>query len=124
MSLTTIIQAKQTELFNQYGVFFAFSNEQFEKGKKEGVIYSQLGAGMLCPKANVQAFWADHERVVADGIAEDIRANGKDAIIRRELYNYECFYTGDIDDCVDAVECYGFTRADVVAEYHKGGSEE
>ena len=124
MSLTTIIQAKQTELFNQYGVFFAFSNEQFEKGKKEGVIYSQLGAGMLCPKDNVKSFCADHERVVADGIAEDIRANGKDAIIRRELYSYECFYTGDIDDCVDAVECYGFTRADVVAEYHKGGSEE
>ncbi len=120
MSLTTIIQAKQTELFNQYGVFFAFSNEQFEKGKKEGVIYSQLGAGMLCPKDNVKAFCADHERVVAEVIAEDIRVNGKDAIIRRELYNYECFYTGDIDDCVEAVEPYGFTRDDVLNEFNKG----
>jgi len=40
------------------------------------------------------------------GIEQDIKENGIDKIIVRELYNYECFYTGEIEDAVDALEAY------------------
>lgn len=38
-SLTDYTESAYTQLFNETGAFFAFSNEQFEKGKQEGVTY-------------------------------------------------------------------------------------
>jgi hypothetical protein len=120
MSLTQIVQSAQTECFNNHGVFFAFSNEQLDQQKKEGVIYVSLGGGLICPKANVKAFVNDHANIISNGIKTDIEKNGKDAIIRRELDNHECFYTGDVEDCIDALDGYGFTREDIIAVYNKG----
>ena len=40
------------KLFKDTGAFFAFSNEQVDEQKQEGVKYVSLGAGMICPKEN------------------------------------------------------------------------
>lgn len=120
MSLSAIIQEKQTECFNKHGVFFAFSKDQFVKQRKEGITYVSLGAGTLCPKESVDAFLEDHKNIVQQGIATDIERNGKKAIIQRELANYECYFTGDIDDCVEALEDYGFTYDEIYEVYANG----
>jgi hypothetical protein len=44
--LMDYMENKQTKALNKAGAFFAFSNEQFDKAKKEGIKYISLGAGL------------------------------------------------------------------------------
>lgn len=116
-TLNDYIQDKQTICFKEHGVFFAFSNKQFDAAKKDGVMYVDLGAGLLCPKENVKTFVTAHSDIVDAGIAEDIADNGKAGIIMRELNNHECFYTGDYGDCMPALKDYGITAQEVWVEF-------
>ena len=50
-------------------------------------------------------------------IANDILDNGKEAVIRRELFFRECFWDGDIERCVDELEGYGITRCEILSMY-------
>ena len=111
--LLDYMQDKQSALFDKYGVFFAFSKEQFLAARKEGVKYVDVGAGMIVPKEHVKVVHDTLEQIYQDGIKQDIEENGKEAIIKRELGNYECYYTGDISDAVEALEDYGISHEQV-----------
>ncbi|CDT13571.1 DUF7659 family protein [Vibrio crassostreae] len=111
--LSHYIQDKQTQAFNETGTFFAFSNQQFDEAKKEGVKYASLGMGLICPVDNAKQLMIRLDSIAQEGIAEDIKENGKKAIIRRELFNHECFYTNDICDCVEKLEGYGITYDEI-----------
>lgn len=112
-TLQNYIEAEQTKLFNETGAFFAFSKKQFDEQKKEGVIYTDAGAGCICPTDKVKMLVDGLESIHKAGIAQDIAENGIDKIIARELANYEAYYTYEIDDTVDALEDYGITREQV-----------
>jgi hypothetical protein len=120
--LSDYIQDAQTKLFNETGAFFAFSNKQFNEQKQEGKTYVNCGAGMLCPKENVQSLIDGLDEIAKNGIAQDIKENGKTAIIRRELYNHEAFYTYDIDSTVAALDGYGFTREEIAGVFREVAS--
>ncbi len=107
----------QTELFNKVGAFFAFSNKQFDEGKKEGVKYSHLGAGLICPVGTGKEIMTTLDRIHKDGIQQDLAENSKEGVIKRELANHECYYTGDISACVDALADYGITKEEILAVY-------
>ena len=111
------LQAHQTEIFDKYGIFFAFSNEQFEKAMKPDVKYVSLGAGMYAQKDNykiaVEALDALHAQHVKDELAE----KGKKKLIHEELANHEAQITYSIDDTFDALESYGITREEIQAEF-------
>ncbi|MFA0423363.1 hypothetical protein AB4562_15225 [Vibrio sp. 10N.222.54.A1] len=111
--LSHYIQAKQTQAFNEAGAFFAFSNKQFDEAKKEGVKYASLGMGLICPVDNAKQLMTRLDSIAQEGIAKDIEENGKKAIIRRELFNHECFYTNDICDCIEKLEGYGISYDEV-----------
>lgn len=111
--LSHYIQDKQTQAFNEAGAFFAFSTKQFDEAKKEGVKYASLGMGLICPVDNAEQLMTRLDSIAQEGIAEDIEENGKKAIIRRELFNHECFYTNDICDCVEKLEGYGMSYDEV-----------
>ncbi|MEZ8193214.1 hypothetical protein [Vibrio sp. 1F279] len=111
--LSHYVQDKQTLAFNEAGAFFAFSTKQFDEAKKEGVKYASLGMGLICPVDNVKQLMTRLDSIAQEGIAEDIEENGKKAIIRRELFNHECFYTNDICDCVESLEGYGISYDEV-----------
>ena len=54
------VQEKHSELFESLGCFFAFNNDQFKDGYKKAKVekpvkYVSIGAGLLCPKPNVNA---------------------------------------------------------------------
>jgi len=95
-------EEKQTVLFNECGLFWAFSNQQFDENKtplQEGEKYVTIGAGGYLPKGKVDTFldgmkeinkW--YKKEVADN--KDLRR--KEIIY--ELGNYEAWYTGDIED--------------------------
>ncbi|EPZ5427361.1 DUF7659 family protein, partial [Vibrio parahaemolyticus] len=107
----------QTALFDELGAFFAFSNKQFDQAKKKGIEYVSLGMGMIVPKNNAKQLVERLEVIQKEGIKQDIAENGKEAIIRRELFNHECFYTGDICDCVEKLEEYGYSYDDIYQVY-------
>jgi hypothetical protein len=106
-----------TDLLNNYGGFFAFSDEQFNEKKKEGVEYVSCGHGLICPKENAKALMTGLIQNGDSAVNQDILENGKDNIIRRELYNHEAFYTGEIEDTCDALKMYGITQEEVWKVY-------
>ncbi|HHY0497211.1 hypothetical protein JL857_20785 [Vibrio parahaemolyticus] len=108
---------KQTQAFDEAGAFFAFSQKQFSEAKKEGIEYCSMGAGLICPVEKAKHLFDRLEQINKEGVAQDIAENGKQAIIRRELFNYECFYTGDICNCVEALEDYGYSYDDIYQVY-------
>lgn len=113
-SLTNYTEKAQTEAFEKYGAFFAFSNEQFNKNKKPDTEYCNLGSGLTCPKEHAKALHLTLAKIHEEGIAKDIEENGLVNIIGRELRNHECYYTYDITDCVEALEDYpGVTKEKV-----------
>ncbi|MDC5842190.1 hypothetical protein OPW33_22955 [Vibrio europaeus] len=115
--LSDYTQQPQTALFDELGAFFAFSNKQFDEAKKKGIEYVSLGMGMIVPKNNAKQLVERLEVIQKEGIKQDIAENGKEAIIRRELFNHECFYTGDICDCVEKLEEYGYSYDDIYQVY-------
>ena len=111
--LSDYTSEKQTRAFDEFGAFFAFSNEQFAAAKKEGVKYVSLGFGMIVPESNASALVEKLDELQKEGIALDIAENGIKAIIRRELFNHECFYTNDICDCVERLTGYNVSYDEV-----------
>jgi|TARA_Y100000296_G_scaffold38168_1_gene44188 hypothetical protein len=116
--LSNYTENLQTELFGSAGAFFAFGEKQFNEQKQENTRYVSLGAGMICPKPNVDALIEGLESINANGIAADIAENGIKAIIHRELANHEAQITYDISDTVDKLADYpGITPEMIQAEF-------
>jgi len=118
--LSDYTQAAQTKCFEETGSFFAFSNKQLDEKKQDGVTYVSLGHGLICPKQNAKEVHERLNNIHAEGIKLDIEENGIEAIIKRELGNYECYYTGEIDDAVDALEDYDDITVEMIKNVFKG----
>lgn len=117
--LQDYMEDKQSALFAKTGSFFAFSKKQFEESKKDGVKYVSIGGGLLCPKENAKELVDSLGIIWNEAVKQDLKESGKEGIIKRELYNHECFYTGDYSAAYDAVSHYGFTLEDVKRQYYK-----
>ena len=122
-NLMDYTKEKQTKLFEKYGVFFAFSDKQFDEQKKEGIEYRSLSCGAICPKDNCKAFNQDHSKAIDEAIQQDIKENGIDRIIRRELANYECYYVGSIEDAVYPLKAYGIDEDKIQKVYNANYSQ-
>lgn len=98
---------KQTEMFNRYGVIFAFSDKQFEQQRKQGMEYISAGCGMLVPQDNEDLVFAELE-ALRQRKGEEMRSNvPREQYIFDALNNYECFWTGDVDNALeDALNYY------------------
>jgi hypothetical protein len=97
-------QNKNSELFNKVGLFWAFSNEQFNTSKtplKEGEKYVSIGAGGYLPKGNVDELLKGLEEIKKWYNGEIKKNKAEEAEIIYELHNHECFYTNDITDVVE-----------------------
>ncbi|UQV24887.1 DUF7659 family protein [Vibrio sp. J383] len=116
--LSHYMNDKQTLVFDELGAFFAFSNEQFAAAKKEGIKYVSLGFGMIVPESNASALIEKLDEIQKEAIAQDIAENGIKAIIRRELFNHECFYSNDIRDCVEKLTDYNVSSEEIYAVFN------
>ena len=116
-NLSNYTEESQTNLFNECGSFFAFGQNQFNEAKKDGVTYVSMGAGLICPKKNVQKMINGLDNINKSGIELDLKENGKKAIIHRELANHECQISMDITDCVDKLGDYPITKEEIQAEW-------
>ena len=115
-------QSKQTILFNSCGLFWAFSNEQFQENKtplQEGEKYVSIGAGGYLPKSKVEIFSAGMKEISKWYKSETQKNKAvKVELIRYELSNHEAYYTGSIKDTLNALG-KGFTAKEVWAVYNK-----
>lgn len=114
--LSNYIEDAQTEAFNKAGAFFAFGTDQFNEQKKAGIKYVSVGAGLICPKGNVDSLMSELDKVHKAGIELDLKENGKVGIIHRELGNHEYSYTYSIEDTSAALQGYGITDEEIQAE--------
>ena len=117
--LSDYMEEKQTALFNKTGTIFAFSQKQFEEGRKDNVTYVNLGQGMLTEKPNVEEVINGLDKIYRDSIKQDMKENGKDRIILRELENHEAFYVGNIEDTIHKLEDYPITEDDISHIFQK-----
>jgi hypothetical protein len=123
--LKDYMEEKQTELFKTKGVFFAFSNEQFTEGcEKVGADdknkICRLGLGMFCLAKNADEVKKRLNEIYYEAIKQDIAENGIEAIIKRELANHECYYTGDISDCVEKLADYEGITPEMINDVFRG----
>lgn len=118
-SLQDYVQEKQTVLFNEAGAFFAIGQKQFDEKKLAGVTYCEMGAGLVCPDHKAVKLYNDIDKLQLEGIEQDKKENGKEGIIKRKLYDHECFYTHDIDSAVYALEGYNYTLEEIQAVFYK-----
>lgn len=99
-------QERYSKLFDDCGVFWAFSKEQFEKNKtplKDGDKYVSIGGGGYLPKGNFDKLQAGLT-AVKKWKAEAMRAVKAEEAILHELNNFECFYSCELDDVVEVFE--------------------
>lgn len=120
--INKITQDKQTELFEANSVFFAFSDSQVLEGMAQYNITDKsllvsLGAGMIAPRANVKAISLGLKTIQADKKKMVKERSDIKKTILYELNNYECFYTGDITDALEALSAYDVTREQILAVY-------
>jgi len=120
MSLNRYTQKAQTECLERNGAFFAFNNSKFEEKCQENTKYYDLGMGLLCPQKTTETFLKEYKDIAQRGIEMDIEKNGLEFIIRRELANHECGYTGDISDALEALEGYPGVTKELVEEVFYG----
>lgn len=118
-NLSTYIDEKINHLLKKYNGFFAFSEKQFEEAKKENVKYVCWGAGLYHEAGKSEEFDEDFKLIIKEAIEQDLKENGKEAIIERELENYECYYTNDISNAVIHLKDYDITYDEIKAVFNK-----
>ena len=118
------MEKAQSEVFEKYGVFFAFSEKQFKEGcEKVGASpdnkVCELGGGCYCLSKNADKVVEELEQIRERAITQDIEENGIDNIIDRELANHEAQITGSVADTVDALDGYGIPKEKIVRYYRE-----
>ena len=111
---------KFNEELNKTGIFWAFSNKQFEENKTHKDVpndeYLAVGAGGYIHKSNIEKFNYFFE-VVEPKLKKDfISKIDINDLIRYELDNHECYYTGDYYCIVPIIADYleNYTHDEVV----------
>ena len=59
------------------------------------------------------------DKIYKDSIKQDLKENGKEKIILRELENHEAFYVGSIEDTIHKLKDYPITKDEIKKIYVK-----
>lgn len=111
---------KIDQLFEEVGLFWAFSNEQFAANKTplaDGDKYVSIGAGGYLPKSKMDVFKSGMSSINR-WYKETVKANkSRRSLIEYELGNYECYYTNDITEALEALGP-DYTEAEVMEVFN------
>ena len=123
--LRDYLEAEQTRIFDEYGLFFAFNKKQLEDGRakviekgllEDGEKLASLGSGAFVPEKNTKIALKKLNIAYKKAIEQDVKENGLSAIIRRELDNHEFAVTWDIEDTYEALSNYPNITRDRILE--------
>ena len=112
-----IKEEKISNLLIEVNGFFAFGKSQFDEAKKQGVKYVSRGAGLIHEAGKSKYFDDQLAAITKEYHQKSLLEKGKIKIILDELQNYECFYTGEIDEAVEALKVYDITEKEVLKVY-------
>ena len=110
-------QSRLDNINNKYGVFHAYSQEQFDKNiNKELTPYLSFDIGRFVPEINYKKYIKEVESLW--NWEKDYKVNiiGKKKLIQYELGNHGAENEG-IKSTVDALEDYGITSQEVREEF-------
>ena len=102
-----------SKLCNDVGLFWAFDDNQLEEGmkklncKKSDLINYQMGGILL--KKNVKMFIKEDKKINT-WFKKEFKKCDLNKVIRYELNNYECYYTGETTDAYEALKYLGITK--------------
>lgn len=122
--LSNYTEQAQTDLFDNLGAFFAFSQNQFKEGcqqvgaTQENKVAS-FGAGGYVLSKNLDLLIDGLNNIYDLGIKADLEENGVFKIIMRELANHEAQITGDITDTFEALKGYDITEEQILKVYRE-----
>ena len=114
-------EAKYSKLMKDCGLFWAFSSEQFHEGKtplREGEKYVSIGGGGYLPQGNVKAWISGTKEIEAWFRAAIKGDNLRRANIAYELNNHEAFYTGSVEETLEALGP-DYTKEEVIEVYRE-----
>lgn len=98
------------------GIFYAFSNEQFEKYKThkdaQDNEYLSVGCGAYIHKSNKKRLDDYFKNILPKLEKEFIEKINLDDLIDYELINHECWYTGDWFGVVAIIKGYNVCLSD------------
>ena len=116
--LEDYIEEKRTKLFKETNVFFAFGTKQFNANKKAGITYVSMRGGLFCDKRYVEKLICGLDDILTEGIEQDIKENGIEQIILRELNNHEARNSMNIDSTYKFLQHYGITKKQIWKMYN------
>ncbi len=118
--LSDYMEKAQSNLFKKTNTFFAFSEKQFKEQYTEGTKYVDLGGGMITPKEHAKEVSQKLQSIYKEAMAQDLKENGIQAVIERELNNYETYYTNDLEPVTEALKDYPeITQKDIIKVYKR-----
>lgn len=99
------------EALSKTGIFYAFSNDQFEKYRTYKEIstdkdYLYIGAGAYIHKKDKKNLDKYFNTILPKIKKRFINNIDLDDLIEYELINHECYYTGDFYEIVPVIENY------------------
>ena len=121
--LSDYMEKKQSKLFKDKKCFFAFSNKQLKEGLTTTQMNNKnivsLGGGMYCPRINAKFVVNKLDEIYIQSIKQDLKENGKEKVIYRELSNYESWYVNNYTECIEALKDYSITEKEIKDVYLK-----
>ena len=124
MNLIDLKKAKDeaiSKAIKDHKVFFAFSNEQFEKSKTElqpNEKYVRLQDDGFIPELQFNSFIKEMVKV-QDNFKKAVEENNlKEKHIIYELQNYECFYTMDPTEAINALSDF-YSEKEILEVFSK-----
>lgn len=101
---------KYNEEFNKTGVFWAFSNSQFEENKTHKNApdeeYKSVGCGGYIHISNLEKLKEFNTTISKQLKKEFVNKINIDDLIEYELINHECYYTGEWSEILPIIEDY------------------
>lgn len=97
---------QQTAAFKEHGAFFAFGQKQFDEKKEAGVVYSDMGHGLICPKGKCLSLFNALETLYDEALDQQIKEHDPEQIVRHEYFNRETQITNDTAPAREALEVY------------------
>ena len=124
MNLIDLKKAKDeaiSKAIKDHKVFFAFSNEQFEKSNTElqpTEKYVRLQDDGFIPELQFNSFIKEMVKVQDDFKKAVEENNLKEKHIIYELQNYECFYTMDPTEAINALSDF-YSEKEILEVFSK-----
>ena len=111
---------KFNEELNKTGIFWAFSNQQFNENKTHknapNSEYLTIGDGGYLHKSDKEKFDNFHKNIVPK-LREELKSKiNIEDLIKFELENHECYYIGDFTEVIFII--YDFYRELSIQEIH------